>query len=121
MRQGAGQAEPDPVSPVSSSARSRRSGRRRWLVLMLTLLVPVGLGVYGWGWLTLTDALRLGGVLGFGSVVRTAIQTSMDYDGTITIVHGGFSKGARARFIALGISYGVLCGVAAPVGAWLAR
>jgi hypothetical protein len=49
MRQGGGQANPDPPSPEPPSPPPRRRGWRRWrLVLLLTPLGPLTAGVFGW-------------------------------------------------------------------------
>ncbi len=109
MRQGAGQSNPDPVSLGSPSAPRRRSGRRRWLVLLLALLAPPAVGL--WGWFHPTDAWLL---------VRSAVVGSV-----VGIVRArdqrDIPERARPRWTALAIGLGVLCAVAGPVGAWLAR
>ncbi len=111
------QANPDPLSPGSPSAPRRRWGRRWGRVLLLALLAPLVAGVFGW--FRPTEALRLGLSLVFIPIVNTAVITAMEYDGVISI----FPKGARPRWIvwAVAVAGGVLCGVAALVGAWLAR
>jgi len=106
MRQGGGQATPDPPAPGSPPPPPRR--RVRWwrLVLPLPLL---GLGV--WGWLRPTEAW-LGLVLALLPVVNLAMARDQRE----------VPEWARPRWmVAWAIGYGLLVGAAAPVGAWLAR
>jgi hypothetical protein len=111
MRQGAGQAnpDPDPLSPESPSPPRRRRGRRRWLVWLFVGLVPLAVGVFGW--FDPTDAWRGVWVVPVVIVVTTAQAWK----------RGGIPQWARPRVLAFAIGYGVLCSAAAPLGAWLAR
>ncbi len=109
MRQGAGQAEPDPLSPTSLSPPRRRWGRRRWLVLLLAPFPPLAAGVFGW----LDPSEAWWGV--WVLPVATAVQIAQAWE------RGDIPEWARPRWIAWAIGYAVLCGVAAPVGAWLTR
>jgi hypothetical protein len=80
---------------------------------MLAPLPPLAAGVFGWFQPT---CAWVGLGLAFGPIVTVA----MDYDGVISIV----PKEPRPRWTAWAIGYigyGVLCGVAALGGAWLAR
>jgi hypothetical protein len=108
MRQGGGQANPDPVSQGSPSAPPRRRVWR-WLVLLLTLVGPLAFGVWGW-----FDPARAW--LEFGVVtVVTVCHTAQRWE------DGEVPQWGRPRWVAWMIGYGVLCGGAVAVGAWLAR
>lgn len=105
MRQGGGQATPDPPAPGSRSVPQRRRVRWWWLVLLVT---PLGLGV--WGWLRPAEAWY-----GVGLAFLPAVLTAQAED------RSDNPELARPRWIAWAIGYGLLLGGAAPVGAWLAR
>jgi hypothetical protein len=109
MRQGGGQANPDPLSPGSPPPPRRRRGRRRWLVWLFVGLVPLAVGVFGW--FDPTDAWWGVWVV----PVVTAVTIAQLWE------RGGIPEWARRRVLAFAIGYGVLCSAAAPVGAWLAR
>jgi hypothetical protein len=106
----AGQANPDLPAPGSPPAPPRRRGRW-WLVLLVTPLAPLTAGVFGW--LYPSEAPWWGALmLPAGTTMHIAQKWE---DGKIP------ERERRPRWIALEIGYAVLCGVAGPVGAWLAR
>jgi hypothetical protein len=74
---------------------------------MLLLLAPLVAGVFGWFWPS-------GAWCGVGVAFLPAMQLSMAFD------RGDISEGALRRLVLWAIGYGVLLGVAGPVGAWLA-
>jgi len=71
-------------------------------------MVLLGVGVSGWFWPT--DAWR-----GLWVAFLPAVITAQAED------RGNIPERARPRWIAWAIGYGLLLGVAGPVGAWLAR
>lgn len=111
MPQGGSQANPGPLSPGFPSPAPRQRGWRRWrLVLLLVPLGPLTAGVFGF----LDPSEAWMGV--WVAPVGAAMHIAQDWeDGKIP------ERARRPRWIALMMGYAVLCGVAGPVGAWLAR
>lgn len=108
MRQGGGQASPDPLSLVSPPPPRRRAGggggwsgcSRRW-----------GRCPRVWGWFDPTHAVAAVFVWVFAPVLSTVLA----------LERGAIPERAGDRAMVLAIGNGVLCGVAVAIGAWLAR